>query len=131
MCARSHRESLAINELPDIKANSDRELRRRTRQLWSRNAGFAPHGDNRAARVQNLLGKMYQHARGKAALRALEYFSLLLRRVPEILDLRVERPLEGRPCGAALDISGKAPVARDDIGVLEDSEHYRHHQIAR
>jgi hypothetical protein len=65
MCARSHRESLAINELPDIKANSDRELRRRTRQLWSRNAGFAPHGDNRDARVQYLLGEMYQHAWGK------------------------------------------------------------------
>src|SRR6516225_3226830 len=63
MCARSHRESLAINELPDIKANNDRELRRMTRQLWSRNAGFAPHGDNRDARV--ILGEMCQHAWGK------------------------------------------------------------------
>ena len=65
MCARSHRESLAINELPDINANNDRELQRMTRQLWSRNAGFAPHGDNRDARVQYLLGEMCQHAWGK------------------------------------------------------------------
>src|SRR5262245_19571735 len=47
----------------------------------------------------------------------------------EVSYLRIERMPEGRARGAALDIGGKALVARDDVGVLEDPEHRRHHQI--
>src|SRR4051812_21734653 len=51
--------------------------------------------------------------------------------LPEITNLRIERALEGRPRGAALDIRGEALLACDDVGVLQDSQHSRHHQIAR
>ena len=49
---------------------------------------------------------------------------------PEITDLRIERALEGRPRRAALDVGREAFVALDDVGVLEDAQHGRHHQIA-
>src|ERR1700738_3790564 len=49
---------------------------------------------------------------------------------PEISNLRVQRALEGRPRGAAFDIGCEALVACDDVGVLQDSQHRRHHQIA-
>ncbi len=48
----------------------------------------------------------------------------------EVLDLRIERALERRPRGAALDVGGEARVARDDVGVLQDAQDGRHHQIA-
>jgi hypothetical protein len=48
----------------------------------------------------------------------------------EISNLRIKRTLEGRPRGAAFDIGCEALVARDDVGVLEGSQHRRHHQIA-
>jgi hypothetical protein len=57
--------------------------------------------------------------------------SLGLCSLPEITNLRIERSLEGRARGAAFDIGGEALVACDDIGVLEDSQHGRHHQITR
>src|SRR6478672_4745497 len=49
--------------------------------------------------------------------------------LPEITNLRIERSLEGRPRGAAFDIGGEALLACDDVGVLQDSQHGRHHQI--
>src|SRR2546430_7753191 len=51
--------------------------------------------------------------------------------LPEITNLRIERALEGRPRGAAFDIRGEALLACDDVGVLQDSQHSRHHQITR
>ena len=53
--------------------------------------------------------------------------SLDLCSVPEIANLRVERTLEGRPRGAAVDVGGEALFACDDVGVLQDSQHGRHH----
>src|ERR1700693_2202722 len=38
---------------------------------------------------------------------------------------------EGRARGAAFDIGGEALLACDDVGVLQDSQHGRHHQITR
>src|ERR1700674_5594328 len=51
--------------------------------------------------------------------------------LPKITHLRIERWLEGRPRGAAFDIGGEALLACDDVGVLQDSQHGRHHQITR
>src|SRR6266511_5889913 len=51
--------------------------------------------------------------------------------LPEITNLRIERALEGRPRGAAFDIGGEALLACDYVGVLQDSQHGRHHQITR
>jgi hypothetical protein len=51
--------------------------------------------------------------------------------LPEITNLRIERALEGRPRGAAFDIRGEALLACDDVGVLQDSQRSRHHQITR
>jgi hypothetical protein len=51
--------------------------------------------------------------------------------ISEITDLRIECSLVGRARGAAFDIGGEAFLACDDIGVLQDSEHSRHHQITR
>ena len=51
--------------------------------------------------------------------------------LPEITNLRIERAPEGRPRGAAFDIRGEALLACDDVGVLQDSQHSRHHQITR
>jgi hypothetical protein len=45
----------------------------------------------------------------------------------EISNLRIERTLEGRPRGAALDIGCEAFVARDDVGVFQGTQHRRHH----
>ena len=59
--------------------------------------------------------------------RALVVPDLGLCSVPEIANLRIERTLEGRPRGAALDVGGEALFARDDVGVLQDSQHGRHH----
>src|SRR5262249_58569437 len=50
--------------------------------------------------------------------------------LPEIPDLRVVRALEGRPPGAALDVGCEARIACDDVGVLQNPQHRRHHQIA-
>src|SRR5215510_3018465 len=49
----------------------------------------------------------------------------------EVAYLRIERALEGRPSDAAVDVGGKAPVAGNDVGVLQDPEHRGHHQIPR
>src|SRR5262245_29114488 len=49
----------------------------------------------------------------------------------EVGHLPIECTFEGRPGGAALDIAGKALVAGDNVGVLENPEHRGHHQIAR
>src|SRR5437764_4615522 len=51
--------------------------------------------------------------------------------LPEITNLRIERALEGRPRGAAFDIRGETLLACNDVGVLQDSQHSRHHQITR
>ena len=48
----------------------------------------------------------------------------------EIPHLGVECTLEGRPARTPLDVIRETLVARDDIGVFEDSQHRRHHQIA-
>ena len=48
----------------------------------------------------------------------------------EVSNLCIERSLEGGSRGAAFDIRGEALIARDDVGVLQDSQHGRHHQIA-
>src|SRR5262249_37322797 len=53
-----------------------------------------------------------------------------LRGFPEVSDLRIEGALEGGPRRAAVDIGGEALVAGDDVGVLEDAQHCRHHEIA-
>src|SRR5437870_3559655 len=37
---------------------------------------------------------------------------------------------EGGPRRAAVDIGGEALVAGDDVGVLQDAQHCRHHEIA-
>src|SRR6202047_1409288 len=49
----------------------------------------------------------------------------------KMTNLRIERAPEGRPRGAAFDIRGEALLACDDVGVLQDSQHSRHHQITR
>src|SRR5438876_1618854 len=51
--------------------------------------------------------------------------------LPEITNLRIERSLEGRPRGAASDICGETLLACDNVGVIQDSQHGRHHQITR
>src|SRR5207248_1647345 len=51
-------------------------------------------------------------------------------RDPEVSNLRVERALEGRPRRAARDILRETLVAGDNVGVLEDAQHRRHHEIA-
>jgi hypothetical protein len=51
--------------------------------------------------------------------------------LPEIANLRIECPPEGRPRAAAVYISGETLVACDDVGVVQDSQHGRHHQITR
>jgi hypothetical protein len=51
--------------------------------------------------------------------------------LPEITNLRIECSLEGRPSGAAFDIGGEALLACHDVGVLQDSQRGRHHQITR
>ena len=48
----------------------------------------------------------------------------------KVSNLRIKRTLEGRSSGAAFDIGCEPLVARDDVGVLEHSEHRRHYQIA-
>src|SRR5215510_14307445 len=52
------------------------------------------------------------------------------RRLPKVAELCVERAPECWPGGAPLHIGGEAPVARHDVGVMEDAKHGRHHQIA-
>src|SRR5260370_3274000 len=51
--------------------------------------------------------------------------------LPEITNLCIERSPEGRPRGAASDIGGEALLACDAVGVLQNSQHGRHHQITR
>src|SRR3989442_5710057 len=53
-----------------------------------------------------------------------------LRGFPEVSDLCIEGALEGGPRRAAVDIGGEALVAGDDLGVLQDAQHRRHHEIA-
>src|SRR5215472_8717655 len=48
----------------------------------------------------------------------------------EIPQLSRQRTLERGPCRAALDIGPEARLARDDVGVIEDAQYRRHHQIA-
>ena len=38
-----------------------------------------------------------------------------------------ERTPEGPPAGAAFDVVSQAPIASDDVGVPEDSQHSCHH----
>src|SRR5262245_3368645 len=57
--------------------------------------------------------------------------ALALRSLPKVPELRVERAPECRPCCASLDISCEAPVAGYDVGVAQDAQHGRHHEIAR
>src|SRR5262249_33156473 len=56
---------------------------------------------------------------------------LQLCRRPEITNLSIQRSLEGRPSSTAVDVSGEALVACDDVGVFQNSQHGRHHQITR
>ena len=51
-------------------------------------------------------------------------------RLPEVSKLCIERTLERRPARAPLDVVGKTPVARHDVGVVQDAQNCRHHQIA-
>src|SRR5262249_9773878 len=50
--------------------------------------------------------------------------------VLEVSELCLERPPEGGTCRAARDVRGEALVARDDVGVFQDSQHGGHHEIA-
>jgi hypothetical protein len=61
----------------------------------------------------------------RAAMHQLRSCSLF-----EVSNLRIQRTPEGRPRGAAFDIGREALVAGDDVGVIEDPQHRRHHQIA-
>src|SRR5690242_13216816 len=53
-----------------------------------------------------------------------------LRGFPEVSDLCIEGAFEGGPRRAAVDISGEALVAGNDVGVLQNAQHRRHHEIA-
>src|SRR5262249_23469961 len=48
----------------------------------------------------------------------------------DISDLRRQRALEGWPRLAARDVVRQPLVALDDVGVIEDAQHGRHHQVA-
>ena len=61
----------------------------------------------------------------------MDHDSVGLCGLPEITNLRIQRPLEGRPRSAAVYIIGEALVACDDVGVVQDSQDGRHHQITR
>src|ERR1700754_1008559 len=48
----------------------------------------------------------------------------------EVSNLRGQRALEGGPRLAARDVVRQTLVALDDVGVVEDAQHGRHHQVA-
>jgi hypothetical protein len=49
--------------------------------------------------------------------------ALGLRRLPKIAELCVERAVEGWSCGAPLNISSEALVARHDVSVAQNAQH--------
>ena len=51
------------------------------------------------------------------------------KRIPEISHLPVQSTYERRPRGVAFDIGRQAPVAGNEVGVLEGSQHRRRHQM--
>src|SRR6516162_2043695 len=53
-----------------------------------------------------------------------------LRRLPKVAELRLERAPKCRTIRTPIDISRKAPVARHDVGVTQNAQYGRHHQVA-
>src|SRR5262249_34705490 len=98
---------------------------------WTRNLHQPTLGQSSVLPWTIALGCRIADGRGSPAFpESPPWPSKRLRCFPEVSDLCIEGALEGGPGRAAVDIGGEALVAGDDVGVLEDSQHRRHHEIA-